>query len=286
MKVIKEIKKIGETLDENIAEEQTNAKELGEFFFWLINQEKTVSDYTEEKEVAMQLRGCIIEWVYCINRKLKGTNETFFKAINILDHFLEASKRNDFDQRQMQLYAAVCYYIAFKFEEVSLFNLAFLESGVLHRKYTTDEITKAEFEVLKTLKFKINYPTIEKYSNIFMEKIKNYLNKHRLFDTFQNVNYFVNLISLLVEELIVGIPPSKIALINFKTTLLFLYKNRIVTGRQIDKILALLETEYDVYDKDEINTLSESLFQATSYQEKSSKNTFFQIYTEAITKAK
>ena len=200
-------------------------------------------DYSTTQSEAYSLRNYIIEWLYRIHLKLEGDAETFFKAIYYLDKYIYNTKRV-LDKRSLMLTSAVCLHIAFKFEEVSFFDLAFLKEKILHNKFTQKEIIETERCVLKTLKFKLIINTVQMYSNEF---IFNSSEEYFKSEVFKKVNKMVNLITLLIDDLIFERDLYELAQISFKTTILLLIKNnKIVRGKIKDFELYIPSNEDDL----------------------------------------
>jgi len=254
----------------------------------LIESQETIEKYTNIQENIIPTRGNIIDWLLVVADRIKITQETFFKAITIFDKYISKLTTEIIDPNKLQFIAVICFFIAYKFEETGVMTLDFVESKLLHFKYTKKDIVAQETNILLTINFKLNFPTINTFTNIIIEaiktlpSIKNEDNKNNFISKLSCIFNFVNKISLFVDEFIFGVKCFKISLINTKTTLMLMKEMRFITNenyKEIEQLIDDLSKDYITNEK-QIDIMASGLYLAIINQEKqgSHKNLFQSYY--------
>jgi hypothetical protein len=269
---------------------------LGNHLISLIQKQKIINNFSKTQEYAFQLRGSIVEWLFMISSKLNARPQTFFKSVNLLDTYL-MNLEIKLEKEKVQLIAAVCYFIATKVEEVESFNLQFLKTGLLKDKFKLEDITQTEVKILQKVKFQMHNISINDFSEIFIEMLRYYLLLSNSLiainiELFAKLFHFVNIMSLLVEELIFDMEGFKIALINFRTTLLFFKMNGIISMEDLIKLDKIIDHFFSMFAKkyypdlsleEDIYPISDCLLEAIiNQQESPRKKAFFSILEEFI----
>ena len=123
-----------------------------------------LTNYSVNQPTAPKLRSSIIDWLFVINRTLSDTPYTFFHAMKIFDSFVSLSSSQP-NQNDIQLYAAVCYFISKKFNEVVMMSVAFVSKNILKNKYTSNDVIQTELSLLKSIRFHIGIDTPYSYTS-------------------------------------------------------------------------------------------------------------------------
>ncbi len=197
---------------------------------------QTNTTYTTTQPLAFQIRNSIIEWLFRIHKKLEGDNITLFKTIHLLDAYLN-KEQSRLSKKDIELSSAVCLFICYKLEEVACFDLQFLQK-LLSFKFSKEEIIQTEFRILKLLLFRVNIKSIQCYSNEFVCIISNDLK-----DVYNECSYFVNLITLLVDELVFKYDLERLSSITFITTIKLLVSRFKISEQYFGKVLKLVTLE-------------------------------------------
>jgi len=151
-------------------------EEMKELFSQLQKDQTITTSYgiNATKDI-FNKRARIIEWVTFVCKNLNLRNETFFKAIQIFDHFMSMTKvKISTEGNEMQLLAVGCLNLACKLEEVSCNYMSFLQKNLLENEnegYSLKDLASCEQEILRTLKFKLSSPTLYQFNNIFLQII-------------------------------------------------------------------------------------------------------------------
>ena len=136
-------------------------------------------------------------------------------------------------QKKIDLYAAVCYFISKKLNEVIIIDITFVNKILLKNKYQPKDISKTEIEICKLLNF--NLSTIQDYTNFYICKIPI---EQRI--NFIRINLFYNIFSQNFEEFIFDVFPSRVSLITLKASFEVLTKN--ITPIEQDVLRTLIDS--------------------------------------------
>lgn len=114
------------------------------------------------------------DWTCEVVIGLNLDQDTVAVAFSILDRYLAIKVKQDVDfspcREEYQLFCVACLYLAIKL-------VATLQSFVLGRnlvetsngRFTADDITATELDILKNLKWHVNPPTVMGFCNLYMD---------------------------------------------------------------------------------------------------------------------
>ena len=121
------------------------------------------------------------------------TTNTFFLAINIMDNYLENSKKV-IETKDIHIIGCTSMLIASKMEEIIPFKVSTIVDKMTHGKIQTKEIIKCEESILKSIGFSVlDKPSIF----IFIELLSVSLNLH-LLNNFKEVMKIITYISKMI----------------------------------------------------------------------------------------
>ncbi len=122
------------------------------------------------------MRPQIINWIIFLCENLNFSIETLFRTIIIFEQYIGKVKNENFNQNNFQLITIGCLSLATKIEEINCNYIKFFTDNVLNsqnnKKYKYKDLIKMEFEILKTLNFKILYSTPINFGKIYFELLK------------------------------------------------------------------------------------------------------------------
>ncbi|KAL3096720.1 hypothetical protein niasHT_025148 [Heterodera trifolii] len=126
------------------------------------------SDFlSRHKTVDGRMRQILVDWLVHVQVRLKLTNETFSLSVNILDRSLLALL--GINKTNLQLLGVTCIFIAAKFEEMVMPNVADFVY-VAANMFKKEHIMRMEPQVLSGLKFNLSVP----YSMQFLRRYRFY----------------------------------------------------------------------------------------------------------------
>ncbi len=250
----------------------------------LIPNQEIIENYKILQKNIISIRGNIIDWLLLVADKINISQETFFKTIVLLDKYISMLTVEITDPEKIHFIAVICFFIAFKFEETGAMNLEFLEEKLLHNKYSRKEIVAKETEILLTLNFKLNFPSVNTFSNIIIENLKQIVKDDIFLKQLDCIYNFVNKISLFVDEFIFGSNCFTISLINLQTAFMLMKGMKLVNEESV-KVLENNVTKLteNFVNTKQINILASGLHLAIINQENQGcHKKLFQSYYSGI----
>ena len=182
----------------------------------------------------------IINWIIFICDNLHFNNQTLFRSVIIFDKFLSKNPNIDYNnQFILNLVAIACLSLATKLEEVNCNFVTFLTDNVLNNPenkiYTHTDLTKMEFFILKTLKFKTLYSTALDFNSIYIQLFEYILNAKEG----KNSNVLKNFIfvsenclkNFLVNDMFINMSQSDMAFMAFCQTINNFGMNKIIINQ-------------------------------------------------------
>lgn len=192
----------------------------------------------------------MFDWICQVVRCKHLGNGTVEVSFSILDRFMAIKLRTQSILREeFYLYSLVSLYIAFKTSatdsRLTLNHLISMMRGV----YQADDFEAAELEILETLQWHVNPPTIMDFCDLYLSLDKTQLPKN----TYNVCEYMTEV--AIADEFFISKPCSKIALgitllatrkrgVKFAWTKKFLHELRgrvFVEGDEFESILQQLE---------------------------------------------
>lgn len=140
------------------------------------------------------LRFSIIEWLYIINSKLEDSPLPLFHCLSLFD-MMSSINPSFLQKKTMDLYAAVCYFISKKLNEIIIIDISFVSKIILKNKYSHKEIANAEIDIYKLLHFYLASNTIQDYTDYLITKLPIDVQS-----IFSQVNLFFNIFSQNFDE--------------------------------------------------------------------------------------
>lgn len=207
------------------------------YLFNYLFSKHLIEDYSHIQQTSLSLRASIIDWLLIIKKSLKDSTNTFFYGITLFDTFL-SKVTTELDKDQVQLYAAVCYFISKKYNDVVLISPSFLSKSILKNKYTLIEINKAETEIMKQLKFKLYFDTSQNFTEVFINTITLPIDKSE----FLEMNICINVFSLHILELVFDFCPFALALVTFRSSIILFIENQIIETIEANAIHSQMQT--------------------------------------------
>lgn len=218
---------------------------LGKTYYF---NNKNIRNYSQIHGGSLKLRGSIIDWLYIINKTLNDSSTTFFHSIKIFDDFLSKNP-NTIPLDEIQLYAAVCYFISKKFNEVIMLSIPFVTKNILKNKFTQLKIIQTELYILKTVKFSIGIDTVQSYTNYFLYELSKCFSYEQTNQILDDINTGINIFSMQILEFIFEYSPLSMSIISLLCSLKIIKENNLVNENEIKACMTIMR-----------NSLGESVY--------------------------
>jgi hypothetical protein len=196
-------------------------------------------NYSQRQPFAYHIRIGIIEWLLIIHKRLGGQKQTFFKCIDLLEHYL-SRVTTLLDRNDICLYSGICLFMSYKLEEVFYFDMEFLKAKIFGNKFTVDELIAGELVILKTLNFKTIYPciinsTYDVFNCIGFER----------FQEHEDCIYYVNVITILIDDFRFCKDTIELSIISARSVLKVLEHQGKISSKDFNKFEKLITFKND-----------------------------------------
>ena len=222
-----------------------------------------ISNYSQSQNQVLKLRSSIIDWLYIINLTLNDSILTFFNSVFIFDLFLSKYELL-IQSEEIQLYSAVCYFISKKFNEVITLSIPFVSYKLLKGKFSIEEVSKTEINILKKLNFNINIDTVQTFSLYYYKFLLEKYSEDA--DLIYETNTGINIFSLQVVDLLFECSPLSISFITYICSIKLIFFFEILDSSKVKKLLLELK-----------NILNENMFNALYSKYYESSCSLFEI---------
>lgn len=253
---------------------------LSDFTFIL----KPINNYSSIQKSSLKLRSSIIDWLYIINLTLKDDISTFFKGIYLFDLFL-SSNEIEIKPNEINLYAAVCYSMSKKINEVVMLSISFVENKILKNKFSKNKIFQTEIDILKKLKFNLNFETVQTFTMFFYNENCKTIPYLDIVEAIYKINTSLNIFSLQVLDLIFDMNSFILSFITYICSCKLLYSIKGIDENLVKDLINYLKfiigDEYFKFLYDKYYDTSNSLFNIINSKKNWLKNKkYFSIFFE------
>jgi len=122
---------------------------------------------TRQTDVTTSMRNILVDWLVEVGEEYKLHRETLFLAIGYIDKFLSLV---GVQRPKLQLVGTASMFIAAKYEEIYPPDVAEFVY-ITDDTYTRNQVLKMESVILKLLEFKVAMPTINWFTERFMDAL-------------------------------------------------------------------------------------------------------------------
>ena len=166
----------------------------------LDNIKRDVS-FLKYHKISSNARTKMVNWMMEIFASYSSEPLSFFLAVEIMDNFLQKTKKVYFDN-DIHLIGMVSIYMASKMEDIIPLHMIHIKTKIGHDKFSKEEIITMEREILKTLDWDIlfitNYDTVKTFLSDF------YVNNREMIDNLKMdiICYNLEIISIFLCKLL------------------------------------------------------------------------------------
>ena len=160
----------------------------------LMEEEKDISampvyeEIKSQKEINLQMRSILVDWIIDIHYKFGFTDETLFMTILIIDRYISYKQ---ISRIKFQLLGITSMLLACKHEEI---NVPKVEDFIYitDNAYTKNEVFHMENDILNALNFELLYPSPIKFYEILSLKF-NFDKFHHLLGKYLMESFLIDL---------------------------------------------------------------------------------------------
>jgi len=170
----------------------------------------TIKESQQDPDVRCRSKMC--QWCYTVVEYYNFNRETAEISMSCFDRFLATSQGRDYllDQYDFQLASITCLYIAIKVHEpieLGMKTICELSRG----KYDVAQISRMEKEILISLQWKVNPPTIESFAQHYLMLLPSSLPAPAR-DLLLDATQYLSELSTVDYDLFISYKPSIIGL--------------------------------------------------------------------------
>ncbi|CAG9314028.1 unnamed protein product [Blepharisma stoltei] len=121
--------------------------------------EYDTSDCLANHRITEDQRSKMVDWIAEVIHIFNCSIETFFLAVKIMDRYFKLLKRT-VGIEELHVIGAASIYIASKFQDIVPLTMNTLYSKVVHCILPTSYIKKVERDILHTLNYQLDFPTV------------------------------------------------------------------------------------------------------------------------------
>ena len=160
----------------------------------LMEEEKDISampvyeEIKSQKEINLQMRSILVDWIIDVHYKFGFTDETLFMTILIIDRYISYKQ---ISRIKFQLLGITSMLLACKHEEI---NVPKVEDFIYitDNAYTKNEVFHMENDILNALNFELLYPSPFKFYEILSLKF-NFDKFHHLLGKYLMESFLIDL---------------------------------------------------------------------------------------------
>ena len=179
-----------------------------------------------------EVRPQLINWLIFLCDNLNFSIQTLYRSVIIFDQYISKKKNVIFTQEKLKLITIASLSLGTKLEEINCNYTSFFTENVLNNPqcqiYKKSDLTKMEFDILKTLNFKTLYSSAVDFSLVYLEIFKLYCNRNYfLCENFRQVNE-AHLKNYLLNDMFITMSQSEIAYLVFVNSFNYMGINTII----------------------------------------------------------
>ena len=133
-------------------------KGLSQIFLKMPRMENTMKN----TQITAHYRGKMVNWMVEVFEifKDKSTNETFFRAVLIMDMFIKHYQEKVLNNTDVYIIGLSCIFISSKYTDLDPITLQQFEDFKFLEKHPKEKILEFEFTILRTIGFEIYFPIV------------------------------------------------------------------------------------------------------------------------------
>ena len=125
----------------------------------------------KKHEISPLLRAKMVDWMIEVLTSFNCSDKTFFLAIRIMDQYLKQTETKKLTD-DLHLIGVTSMFLASKYEDVYPLHMKVIYEKIAHKKLETKVILNCEYDILKTLQYSLQIPTIYEFARRYLNRIQ------------------------------------------------------------------------------------------------------------------
>lgn len=198
--------------------------------------------FLQRHGIKEKFRGKMLDWMAEVLAIYQQKPTTLFKSYFLLDLFYDQA-RTEQTLEQLHLNGMVCMLIASKSEEVGFIKLSAVVETIGRGKFSKEQIIKKELEILTTIGFRTNFPTIHDLLKVSFRLVGGF-SSERIAEFFRKSSTLLAKMCCFSYDMVVNLSIQEIVLFSMVIALKMCKKvGHGECEKQIKKLFGLFEVK-------------------------------------------
>jgi hypothetical protein len=114
----------------------------------------------------------MVDWMIEVLTNFKCEDQTFFIAVNLLDRYLK-KQHEAHEIADLHLMGVTSMFIASKYEDILPLKMKMVYEKIAHKKLSIEKMKHMELNILKTINYKIQAPTVLDFLKTYLKYVLN-----------------------------------------------------------------------------------------------------------------
>lgn len=188
-------------------------------------------DCLRSHEITPSLRAKMVDWMVEVMTSFKCKDQTFFMAVSLMDRYLDKKVQRKLIS-ELHVIGVTAMFLSSKYEDILPLRMSTVVDKIAHRKLSMEMIRKYEDDILVTLDYYLQVPSILEFLTRYIEEMEEMLKEEKEWITKMSIY----LAKLSVHDYIFcGIKASKVAISSIYVALKICeqLKKRIIFTKEI-----------------------------------------------------
>lgn len=129
-------------------------------------------------EITPGLRAKMVDWMVEVMTSFKCKDQTFFMAVSLMDRYLDKKLQRKLIS-ELHVIGVTAMFLASKYEDILPLRMSTVVDKIAHRKLSTEIIRRYEDDVLETLDYYLQVPTVLEFLTRYVAEMEESLREDK-----------------------------------------------------------------------------------------------------------
>lgn len=135
-------------------------------------------DCLRSHEITASLRAKMVDWMVEVMTSFKCKDQTFFMAVSLMDRYLDKKVQRKLIS-ELHVIGVTAMFLGSKYEDILPLRMSTVVDKIAHRKLSMEVIRKYEDDILVTLDYYLQVPTILEFLTRYIEEMEDMLKEEK-----------------------------------------------------------------------------------------------------------
>lgn len=127
-------------------------------------------DCLKNHEITMSLRAKMVDWMVEVLTNFKCNDQTFFQSVSLMDRYLKGKHTQKLIS-ELHSIGVASMFLASKYEDIMPLRMQVVHEKIAHKKLTPESIRSYEQDILGTLDYFLQAPTVYEFLTRYLKII-------------------------------------------------------------------------------------------------------------------